>query len=309
MITETGEWDIRLSSKLINLFPDRTGFWFRPSPRLLQKALVALSRAYRVKTPTNLEVEGGHLKDIFAAWYRYLESASDGKYISDDDPNPTISVNRTLEHHQSYAKQFSERLFYLLRASKPGTTAKELSMPTKKSIATESTKALKKGAAVIAEAAKEEREKKRPTNLNKPLSEKEAQAAFAQGAAKAPTPKPTTYVIPDGPEDVKKSKVGTGPKQEVPASKGKGKAPEEKEEPTKKGEKRTRESPLDNDSRKFTKVEDNPRREGTLAYRTFQLYKVGRTVAEFRELCRTHNCDAGYLKHDIKNELVKLSDK
>ena len=46
-------------------------------------------------------------------------------------------------------------------------------------------------------------------------------------------------------------------------------------------------------------AEENPRRPGTLAHKTFAIYRTGMTVAEWREACRGRDADPGYLHADI----------
>jgi hypothetical protein len=50
---------------------------------------------------------------------------------------------------------------------------------------------------------------------------------------------------------------------------------------------------------KITVLEENPRRPGTMAWKTFSLYRTGMTVSEWREACRARDCDAAYLPYDI----------
>lgn len=46
-------------------------------------------------------------------------------------------------------------------------------------------------------------------------------------------------------------------------------------------------------------AKENPRRPGTLAHKTFGIYRTGMTVAEWREACRGRDADPGYLHADI----------
>jgi hypothetical protein len=53
-------------------------------------------------------------------------------------------------------------------------------------------------------------------------------------------------------------------------------------------------------------VPSNPRRAGTLAARTFDLYKSGMTVSEWRAAVKAANADKGYLGPDCKAGNVAL---
>lgn len=53
-------------------------------------------------------------------------------------------------------------------------------------------------------------------------------------------------------------------------------------------------------------AKENPRRVGTLGAKTFALYKTGLTVAEWRELCRARDADAGYLHADIRAGFISV---
>jgi hypothetical protein len=53
-------------------------------------------------------------------------------------------------------------------------------------------------------------------------------------------------------------------------------------------------------------AKENPRKIGTLAHKTFALYKTGGTVAEWREACRERDADTGYLHADIRAGYIKI---
>jgi len=46
-------------------------------------------------------------------------------------------------------------------------------------------------------------------------------------------------------------------------------------------------------------AKENPRRAGTLAHKTFSLYRTGATIGEWREACAAKDADPGYLHADI----------
>ncbi len=53
-------------------------------------------------------------------------------------------------------------------------------------------------------------------------------------------------------------------------------------------------------------AKENPRRVGTLAHKTFALYRTGQTVAEWREACRGRDADPGYLHADIAAAYISV---
>jgi hypothetical protein len=50
----------------------------------------------------------------------------------------------------------------------------------------------------------------------------------------------------------------------------------------------------------------NPRRAGTLAARTFELYRTGQTVAEWRAAVAAAKADKGYLSPDAKRGFIAI---
>jgi hypothetical protein len=84
-------------------------------------------------------------------------------------------------------------------------------------------------------------------------------------------------------------------------------APAAKPEPkktAKKGE--AKREVIPGDARITVVSKENPRRAGSLGAKTFALYKTGMTVAEWRDLCRERDADAGYLHADLRNGYIKV---
>ncbi len=61
------------------------------------------------------------------------------------------------------------------------------------------------------------------------------------------------------------------------------------------------------DSARITVLVKNPRREGTLAARTFAAYRTGMTVGEWREKVAAADLDAGYLHNDLRAERIRVT--
>jgi hypothetical protein len=55
-------------------------------------------------------------------------------------------------------------------------------------------------------------------------------------------------------------------------------------------------------------AKDNPRRAGTMAAKTFGLYKNGMTVGDFRQACKQAHCDANYLFSDQEHGWIRISE-
>ena len=99
-----GKWDIRCPEKLRNLFPKRTGYYFRVDNDTAKKVLNILSEAYEISAPllgkipkeskenalyeydtrTVLLYHRNHLKTIFHEFYHHLDNMTNGMYDSDD---------------------------------------------------------------------------------------------------------------------------------------------------------------------------------------------------------------------------------
>jgi hypothetical protein len=97
------------------------------------------------------------------------------------------------------------------------------------------------------------------------------------------------------------SKAGKVDPKPVPESKPEPKkaapAPEPKKPAAKK--ERTGREVISGDLKITVLAKENPRRPGTMAHKTFSLYRTGMTVGEWREACRARDCDEGYLHYDI----------
>ncbi len=62
----------------------------------------------------------------------------------------------------------------------------------------------------------------------------------------------------------------------------------------------TRREVIPGDAKITVLAKENPRRPGTLAHKTFAIYKTGMTVAEWRERVAGAGADVGYLHADVR---------
>lgn len=125
MIASTGEWDIRVPARLLEMFPRerRRGYWFKVDRATAQLVVDALAAEYGV-VPAWVDNDSpvgkygrnngwyrewcgplvnhqgkmvprgsismwprGHLKTVFHEFYHHLDRMTDGRYCSDDFPN------------------------------------------------------------------------------------------------------------------------------------------------------------------------------------------------------------------------------
>jgi hypothetical protein len=126
MLRVTKEWDVRCPQALADLFPTRKGYYFKVDRRTAQEICDILSEEYGVSRPvvsTAMPEVGclgqygcriiwvhsrSHLKAVFHEWYHHLDSATFGKYNSDDRSGGRSSL----------AWQFAEKLFDKFRVTK-----------------------------------------------------------------------------------------------------------------------------------------------------------------------------------------------
>lgn len=104
MKVSDGTWDLRCPEELSNLFPNRTGYYFRVGHDTAEKVLDILSQAYGIPPPAIGKIPKGvdehalydyatktillnprsHLKTIFHEFYHHLDIMTGGLYDSDD---------------------------------------------------------------------------------------------------------------------------------------------------------------------------------------------------------------------------------
>ena len=104
MKVSDGKWDVRCPEELVNLFPKRTGYYFRVDQDMANKVLSILSEAYGIPAPSLGKIPKGskehalyeygtktvllyprnHLKTLFHEFYHHLDNMTDGMYDSDD---------------------------------------------------------------------------------------------------------------------------------------------------------------------------------------------------------------------------------
>ncbi len=67
-----------------------------------------------------------------------------------------------------------------------------------------------------------------------------------------------------------------------------------------------REAVIPDDARIVVVAKQNPRREGSMAFRVFAAYLKARTVGEWREACRSRGLDVGYLHYDLRRGHIRV---
>ncbi len=67
-----------------------------------------------------------------------------------------------------------------------------------------------------------------------------------------------------------------------------------------------KEAVIPDDARIIVVAKENPRREGSMAFRVFAAYLKARTVGDWREHCRSHDLDVGYLHYDIRRGHIRV---
>ena len=124
VLRKTGKWDIRCSQELIDLFPNRKGYYFRVDKDQAIEICRILSRDYGIDPPNisvtspeyrNAEYEDetetigmrprNHIRSIFHEFYHHLDNMTKNKYDSSDD--------------YSYAWKFAKRLWILFATKTP----------------------------------------------------------------------------------------------------------------------------------------------------------------------------------------------
>lgn len=107
-----GEGNVRCPDKLRELFPRRTGYYYKVDHETAKKVLKILSDAYQIPAPklgkipkgsiqyamydydtkTVLLYSRNHLKSIFHEFYHHLDNMTDGKYKSSDRAGGSSSL-------------------------------------------------------------------------------------------------------------------------------------------------------------------------------------------------------------------------
>lgn len=151
MLRATKQWDVRCPQALSNLFPVRSGYYYKVDRTQAQATCNALSAAYGIKPPrvrstsptggnrgvcymypnghSEIEVHArGHIKSTFHEWYHHLDNATRGKYNSDDRQGGPASL----------AWQFADRLFEVFRNQR-STSSRTTNMKTVKKSAKKTT--------------------------------------------------------------------------------------------------------------------------------------------------------------------------
>jgi len=123
-----GKWDIRCPQSLANLFPDRTGYYYKIDKKTAVKVCIILSQEYKIPSPNitvRFHLDGvyasysdelrtifmfprNHIKSIFHEFYHHLDKMTNGKYNSEDRSSGTTSLSW----------QFADRLFTEFRMKK-----------------------------------------------------------------------------------------------------------------------------------------------------------------------------------------------
>lgn len=108
----SGKWDIRCPDELKELFPKRTGYYYRVGHQTTKKVLRILSDAYKIPAPRLGKIPKGsteyamydyetktvllygrnHLKSIFHEFYHHLDNITDGEYDSSDRTGGSSSL-------------------------------------------------------------------------------------------------------------------------------------------------------------------------------------------------------------------------
>jgi hypothetical protein len=128
----TKAWDIRCPRALTNLFPERTGYYYKITRAQATRVVRILSRAYGVRAPeisdespsagnnadctylprgmSRIRIHArGHMKSTFHEFYHHLDHATGGMYNSSDRQGGDTSL----------AWQFADKLFDALRQTNP----------------------------------------------------------------------------------------------------------------------------------------------------------------------------------------------
>jgi hypothetical protein len=134
MLKDTKTWDVRCPQTLADLFPNRTGYYFKIDRTQAQGVCSVLSVEYGIKCPNisdqpphggnNGECHyigsgakkqsviyihaRGHIKTTIHEWYHHLDWMTNGKYNSSDRRGGSDSL----------AWQFADRLFEVFRKMK-----------------------------------------------------------------------------------------------------------------------------------------------------------------------------------------------
>lgn len=112
MKVSSKEWDVRCPNELRELFPKRSGYYFRVNHEFALKVLHILSSTYQIPSPKLSKLANGskeyakyiyqsetvllrsrtHLKTIFHEFYHHLDNMTDGAYDSDDQEGGATSL-------------------------------------------------------------------------------------------------------------------------------------------------------------------------------------------------------------------------
>ena len=103
---KNGKWDIRIPTSLREMFPSRTGYYYKVNQEQALKICQILSKAYKVSCPKICSIKKisedygkvnamywsgkiymysrNHIKSIFHEFYHHLDYETKGEYNSDD---------------------------------------------------------------------------------------------------------------------------------------------------------------------------------------------------------------------------------
>jgi len=106
-------WDIRCPDELKELFPKRSGYYYRVGHDIAKKVLIILSAAYHIPAPKLDNIPKGssdyamydydtqtvlldnrnHLKSVFHEFYHHLDNMTGGEYDSADNAGSSSSLS------------------------------------------------------------------------------------------------------------------------------------------------------------------------------------------------------------------------
>lgn len=138
MLRSSKQWDVRCPTALTDMFPDRSGYYYKVDRQQARAMVAILCRAYGIDPSlvtvsddkpyggnngvcwflknrrSRIDVHGrAHLKSVWHEWYHALDHATDHrKYNSSDRTGGPASL----------AWQFADRLFEVFRNQRPSYT-------------------------------------------------------------------------------------------------------------------------------------------------------------------------------------------
>lgn len=286
---------------------------------------------YHPRTQT-ISIHGrAHLKTVFHEFYHHLDEVTDGEYDSSDWPDRRLSPMGVRTTSVSLAWQYAEKMFDLLRLKLTQATTRRapevvitpgarerFQLGMYRAMRREAEEDGNEGAEMYFSALERIHQMREEAvnylqrrygrdykKLTKATQEELVKLYVSNGPngfmgvdmKKSESKIKLAMAKVERPSEAKAVVAAATPK--VPAAVKAGPKP--------KGSAAPKASGGAEDSKVITVLaKENPRRPGSIGARTFDLYKTGMTVGEFKKLCAEKKGDKGYLKPDIAKGIISI---